>query len=224
MCPHAWIMLRFNGVDTGSSLQSPNTHFLISSLTADIRVPRSLNDCAVSTFALLTSHLLHIWSTRLHKHPLHWKQSDYQPHLFMFHPIIPIRGEKGLQPLPAYFAHKEKAHPELFHHCTNTDRPAASHVPQLGTCWFDTLFLAEGGLEPLWMRPGSDPVSPLDITRLNHGTHCPTPDTSDLCHLIHDASEWQRGKGAGWKLAWCQRFSGPSVQAVGTKALTTASR
>lgn len=61
----------------------------------------------------------------------------------------------------------------------------------------------EKGLEPLlayahilkgWLRPGTRPVS--HITRHPLGTQCPTaetPDTSDLCHLICDASEWQRG-------------------------------
>lgn len=53
--------------------------------------------------------------------------------------------------------------------------------------------LWDGEVTEIWHLP-SFPF--LGITRLNQGTFCLTPDTSDLCHLICGASKWQRGKGA----------------------------
>ena len=96
-----------------------NTHFLISFLSADSRgtaaclCVRSLNDSALNTFALLVSHRLDIRSTRLHKHPVHWKPTDYPAYLFMFNSIIPIWGGKGPEPLPAYIAHILRSSPLL---------------------------------------------------------------------------------------------------------------
>lgn len=196
-----------------------NTHFLISFLSADSRgtaaclCVRSLNDSALNTFALLVSHRLDIRSARLHKHPVHWKPTDYPAYLFMFNSIIPIWGGKGPEPLPAYIAHILRSSPlsditsACIHTCghfhftcelgevdTNTSRTLTPHRE------VNILYLDRRGVKALWdggktWHPPCTP--PLDITRLNQGTHCPTPDTSDLCHLICDASKWQRGKRAG---------------------------
>lgn len=125
---------------------------------------------------------------------------------------------KGLEPFPAYIAYILKS---------SQTSLALARIPVHIFIWLvqgntntsklqtENISSREGsGGSVGWLRPGTCPVltpshppTPLDITRLNQGTHCPTPDTSDLCHLICDASEWQRGKGVGWRQACCQKVS-----------------
>lgn len=170
-----------------------NTHFLISFLSADSRgtavcpCVQSLNDSALNTFALLMSHPLDIRSARLHKHPVHWKPTDYPLYLFMF---CPIQGGKGPEPLPAYIAHILRSSPLMditsacIHTCghfhftcemgeidTNTSRTFTPHrevnIPrQKGS---------EGSLG--WFgRPGTHPVPSPWLNYQAESGH-PLPDT-----------------------------------------------
>lgn len=163
------------------------------------------------------SHLLYIWSARSHKHPVHWK-----PHWLStssIHVLPDFRVKKVWSLSQHTLLASWKCHcciTEL----TQTDRQSLTlSVIPLGILLFweetctnkgrtykvhiENIFSREGTCDWGgwgWLRPGTFPVSSrLDITRLNEGTQCPTPDTSDLCHLIRDASKWQRGKGAGWR-------------------------
>lgn len=128
------------------------THFLITSLGADSRVTavfQSLPEFKwFSSRHLCTSHVpLNPHLNRSHKHPVSWKPSDYQPHWFMFYPIIATQEEKCLQRVPAHFAHE--GHREL----------SITELTQIN--WHFIHFKQDSdGVNKAW-QPGS--VSPLTL-------------------------------------------------------------
>ena len=159
------------------------------------------------------SHLLHIWSTRLHKHStIHWILINH------------ILGVKVLEAFHCSMFTKEGKHPDRS--LTETDRRFHSYLPTLKFDWH----LSWGGKScPVvsHRRPSEEnqnwhqPCDPSWHYQAEWG-HPLTPDTSDLCHLICGTSEWQRGKWAA--CCCCCKSSGFSVGAVGTTFLPLTGR
>lgn len=130
----------------------------------------------------------------------------------MFYLIIPIQGEKGLEPLPARITAKEGKHPELFHHWANTDRQAITH-PCIHTCEHFNLTCMSYGVGEWrlwgmagWVRPGT---SRLPHWHYQAGSGHPLPDTRHFRPLPFNmqclrVAERQRGRveaGVFWFLS-----------------------